>query len=89
MESYVRKVYVSGGKSAKRSLSDRTQIIYTDNLNDADYVIILRGENEALQKEQLRDFVLAKEAGKRIKVEEKKNRELMRQTRRNLDMEIE
>lgn len=85
----LRKVYVSGGKSAKKSLSDRTQIIYTDNLNDADYVIILRGENESLQKEQLRDFMLAKEAGKRIKVEEKKNIELMKQTRRKLDMEIE
>lgn len=88
MES-LRKVYVSGGKSSKRNLSDRTQIIYTDNLNDADYVIILRGENETLQKEQLRDFMLAKEAGKRIKVEKKKNIELMKQTRRTLDMEIE
>lgn len=85
----IKRVYVSPkGRAAKPSLGDRTQIIYTDSLNDADYVIILKPEGQLLEKEQLKDFLLAKEAGKKIKIEEE-NKEKMRHTRQKFDMEIE
>lgn len=85
----IKRVYVSPkGRVTKPSLGDRTQIIYTDSLNDADYVIILKPEGQLLEKEQLKDFLLAKEAGKKIKIEEE-NKEKMRHTRQKFDMEIE
>ena len=83
------KVYISSRTPIQRkSLVKSNQIIYTNNLNDADFVIILKTVNERLSEEQFRDMMLAKEAGKRIHVE-KENEKLMKQTRKRLDMEIE
>ena len=85
----VKKVYISSQTPLQRkSLVRSNQIMYTDSLNAADFVIIMKPKNERLAEEQLRDMLLAKEAGKRTRIVEEKEI-LMKQTRKRLDMEIE
>ena len=85
----VKKVYISSKMPIQRkSLVKSNQIMYTDSLNDADFVIIIKPINERLAEEQLRDMLLAKEAGKRTRIMAEKEI-LMKQTRKRMDMEIE
>lgn len=91
------KVYVSASRSFREKLArqkvTKHQIIYTDDLEDADFIIIEKQTDDTLADAQFRDLVRARELG--IKVDyikegpELERVQAMKDTRKKFDLEIE
>ncbi len=95
------RVYISAKEEVKKkirqAMAKKHQIIYTDTLNDADYILIEKQPDGHLADAQFKSLMQAKESGipvRFFKLGETHRLEqakvsAMRQTRKNFDMEME
>lgn len=96
-----RQLYISADERLKKELQERIknhkkyQIIYTDDIRSADFILIERQQDDSLKDSQFADLVIAKETGARVAfvkgpvMEEGIREKQIKDTRRQLDMEIE
>lgn len=96
-----RKLYISADERLKRELQERIrkqrkyQIMYTDDIRSADFILIERQQDDSLRDAQFADLVIAREIGMRVTyikgtaLEGALKEKQMEDTRRQLDMEIE
>lgn len=92
-----RQLYISADGRLKRKLQEKIkkqkkfQVIYTDNIRNADIILIERQPDDSLKDAQFADLVIAREIGTKVAfikdaaLEEKQ----IKDTRCKLDMEIE
>lgn len=72
-----KKIYLSACEQTKNlfSLSEKP-FIYTENMREADYVLIEKRCDGTFSNAQFKDLILAKELGKRVGcIAQKKDRE--------------
>lgn len=96
-----RQLYISADEQLKKELQERIkdhkkyQIMYTDDIRSADFILIERQQDDSLKDKQFADLVIAREIGTRVAyvkgtaMEEGIREKQMKNTRRQLDMEIE
>ena len=92
-----RQIYVSASRMLKEKIRKQKvtkyRIIYTDDIENADYILIQQQDDGTLENEQFRDLVKARELG--VKVDyvkegpEKEKLQQMKDTRKKFDLEIE
>lgn len=88
-----RRLYISAKAEVRRkmqeSMSRKYQFIYTDKIEDANYVVIVK-ENGEVTDEQFLEVAIAKENGSKITyIEQAQKSKQMHDTRKKFDMEIE
>ena len=91
------KVYISAKdemkKRIKLAMAKKWQIIYTDNLQEADYILIEKQPDDRLLDAQFATLMAAREADIPVRYfklgKEKTQIAAMKETRKNFDMEIE
>lgn len=91
------RVYISAKdemkKKIKLAMSKQWQIIYTDNLQEADYILIEKQPDGRLLDAQFATLMASREANIPVRYfklgEEKMRVNAMKETRKNFDMEIE
>ncbi len=96
-----RQLYISADEELKRELQERIrkqkkyQVIYTDDIRSADFVLIERQPDGSMKDAQFADLVIAREIGMKVTyikgaaLESALKEKQMKDTRRRLDMEME
>lgn len=94
------RVYISAQdevkKKIRQAMAKKYQMIYTDTLSDADYILIEKQPDGRLADAQFKSLMQAKESGIPVRFFklgetqlEKGRSSAMRQTRKAFDMEME
>ncbi|NCE98111.1 hypothetical protein [Emergencia sp. 1XD21-10] len=89
-----RKVYISAKDEIKKEIlkqQTRYQLLYTNDVSEAEILLIVRKPDGTLEDEQFHDLMIAKENGAKIQYvkEEQIKKMQIRETRKRLDMEME
>lgn len=95
------RVYISAKdevkKKIRQAMAKKYQLVYTDTLSDADYILIEKQPDGRLADAQFKSLMQAKESGIPVRffklggeqLDTRSSAMAMRQTRKNFDMEME